>query len=75
MYLLYATLNCAVDDDYMDFRAGSIFDVEELKQGSKLNKSFPTLRTQFVKKQLITATPPCASRAVKGKTSLHSYQI
>lgn len=53
-------------DDYMDFRAGNILHVEELKQGSKLNKSFPVLRTQFAKKQLTSATPPPASLAVKG---------
>lgn len=59
-----------VDDDYMDFRAGSVLDMEEWKRGLKLNKSFPVLHTQFAKKQVTPATLPLTSHAVKVGTDV-----
>lgn len=59
------------DGDYMDFRARSILDVEELEQGPKLNKSFPVMRTQFAKTQPIPALSPSpASLAVNVGTDV-----
>lgn len=43
------------DGDFIDYRIGSLLDVEDYDRGPKLHKSFPMFRTQFNKYE---ETPP-----------------